>query len=152
MSMPPRTPSNLAPLSGPPGGKLLGTSASLPALGKMLGPHDRMTEIAQEFSEMKPKTRQRIFAAHTHDMQLLQQMVSVLTARAARTQGRDRGIAQAGLIEEGQLYAVCMQQLATQVAVHSPALSQLAGELFHGFVGLYKRTIDAQEGRLARER
>ena len=104
----------------------LGTSSSLPVL---TGVSDTISEMAQQLSERTPKTRQRVFAAHAHDTQLLQQMVSVLTARAARPQGRDRGISQAGLVEEGQLYAVCLQQVAAQMSVHSPSLSEISGQL-----------------------
>jgi hypothetical protein len=101
----------------------------------------------------RSRTRQRVFAAHAHDTQQLQQMVAVLTHRTARPAGqRDRGISSAGLMEEGQLYAVCMQELAAQIAVHSPALSEMAGALFHGFVALFQRSVTHQEGRLTRER
>ena len=78
-------------------------------------------------------------------LQLLQQMVSVLTARGNRPPTRDRGISNAGLMEEGQLYAVCMQEVAAQMAVHSPALSELGGALFHGFVNLFQRSVSHQE-------
>lgn len=139
------------------------SSASLPALGgrsvglksqSPLGPtvSDRISEIALGLSDRSPKTRQRVFAAHATDAKHLQQMVSVLTARAGRTSNRDRGIQNAGLIEEGQLYAVCMQELASQLSVHSPVLSDLAGQLFHGFISFFQRSLKAEEFRLERER
>ena len=79
-------------------------------------------------------------------------MVAVLTQRAAKPSSTLRGISSAGIIEEGQLYAVCMQELAAQMSVHSPALSEMSGRLFHGFVGLFQRSVSHQEARLARER
>ena len=45
-----------------------------------------------------------------------------------------------------------MQEMAAQIAVHSPALSEMAGHLFHGFVGLFQRSVTQQEARLRRER
>ena len=109
-------------------------------------------QMSEVLADRDLKTRQRVFAAHAHDTQLLQHMVAVLTARAARPHGRERSIANAGLMEEGQLYAVCMQELAAQMAVHSPALSEMSGQLFHGFIGLFQRSVAHQEQRLARER
>ena len=129
-------------------------SSSLPSLGgrksmSPLGPtvSDRLSDMALNLSQREPQSRHRIFAAHAKDTELLKQMVSVLTARAGRVPSRERGIQGSGLIEEGQLYAVCMQELAAQISVHSPALSELAGQVFHGFVGLFQRSVSAEEGR-----
>ena len=153
--LPPRTP-NSAAHQRP---STLNSSASLPAIPPAHQISKEMQSLSKDLQSLSaslsthgPKTRQRIFAAHAHDTQQLQQMIAVLTHRASKPAGRDRGIANAGLIEEGQLYAVCMQELAAQMAVHSPALSELSGQLFHGFVNLFQRSVSAQEARLARER
>ena len=72
-----------------------------------------MAEIAEGLSgKQMPKVRQRVFAAHAHDMQLLLQMSHVLFKRAASSPDTDGGIQTAGLIEEGQLYAATLQELA----------------------------------------
>lgn len=128
----------------------LHSSASLPHLP---GTAEQLLTLSDELSHYRvPKARSRVFAAHAHDTQRLQQMVTVLMQRAGRPQGRERSITSAGLIEEGQLYAVCMQELAAQVAVHSPLLSEMSGQLFHGFVSLFKKSVGHQEARLGRER
>ena len=132
---------------------LLTGSASLPHLPGRPSLTEKLATLSSGLSDHRaPKMRQRVFAAHAHDAQQLQQMVALLTSRSGKPPGRDRGISNAGLIEEGQLYAVCMQEVAAQMAVHSPALSEMSGQLFHGFVALFQKAVNHQETRLSRER
>ena len=60
----------------------LNTSASLPLLSSSQHPlSERLKHLSEGLSENGLKTRRRVFAAHAHDTQQLQQMVQVLTAR-----------------------------------------------------------------------
>ena len=106
-----------------PAARSLGGSTSLPQLNPSASDHsysppsraglaEKVRVIESRLSDRRPKTRQRMFAAHSHDTQLLQQMASVLAQRAAHPPDRARGISHAGLVEEGQLYAVCLQEVA----------------------------------------
>ena len=114
---------------------------------------DKLHALSDTLSRKQgPEGRQRLFAGHSHDVQQLRQMVALLTARASREHGARGSISDAGFIEESQLYTLCMQELAVQLTVHSPALSELCGQLFQGFVQLFKRSVQHQEARLARER
>ena len=114
---------------------------------------DKLHALSDTLSRKQgPEGRQRLFAGHSHDVQQLRQMVALLTARASRQHGARGSISDAGFIEESQLYTLCMQELAVQLTVHSPALSELCGQLFQGFVQLFKRSVQHQEARLARER
>ena len=119
------------------------SSSSLPGL------NDKLHAMSEALSR-NTLGRQRLFAAHSHETQQLQQMVSLLTSRAnTRVRG---GISDAGLMEECQLYALCMQELGVQLAVHSPALSETSGQLYTGFVQLFRRSVQQQEARLSKER
>jgi len=131
--------------------RALPTSASAGSLPEL---NERLAALSENLARGQPKTRQRVFAAHAHDTQKLRQMVSVLTHRSERPQSipLSGNIADTGLMEEGQLYALCLQELGAQLAVHSPALSSMSGELYHGFVNLFKRMIANLDARLARER
>ena len=96
---------------------------------------DKLHALSDTLSRKQgPEGRQRLFAGHSHDVQQLRQMVALHTARASRQHGARGSISDAGFIEESQLYTWCMQELAVQLTVHSPALSELCGQLFQGFV------------------
>ena len=85
----------------------------------------------------------RTHAAHAHDLQLLREMVSVLVHKHTVEGEPSDGLSGAGLVEEAQLYAVCMQELCSLVALNAPtagaaiALGMFAfevGSLFYNAV------------------
>ena len=72
--------------------KNLSGSASLPQLaGTRPSLPDKIHAMAEGLHTHELKSRQRLFASHAHDTQLLQQMVSVLMQRANKAPTRDRG-------------------------------------------------------------
>ena len=96
---------------------------------------------------MSQNRKQRTYAALAHDTACLQQMTAVLVQRHSSTaKGR------AGFLEEVQLYAVSMEELAVQMAAHSPALGEVAHSLYKGFTRLFQRALEFEEARLAKER
>ena len=92
--------------------------------------------------------RQRTYAALAHDTACLQQMAAVLSKRSAGA-ARESMV---GLVEETQLYAVSMEELAVQISVHSPPLSHVASSLYKGFTKLFKRAMEHEKARLEKER
>ena len=102
--------------------------------------------------ELLHRSRQRTHAAHAHDLQLLRQMVSVLVHKETVEGEPSDGLSGAGLVEEAQLYAVCMQELCSLVALNAPALAEISGALWRGFVGMFKRTLAKEERRVDDEK
>ena len=82
--------------------------------------------------ELLHRSRQRTHAAHVHDLQLLRQMVSVLVHKETVEGEPSDGLSGAGLVEEAQLYAVCMQELCSLVALNAPALAEISGSSHGG--------------------
>eukprot|EP00966_Prymnesium_polylepis_P067461 1566801-Prymnesium_polylepis.1 len=89
-------------------------SPSLPALmvperARVLGNHENVNVAA---ALLKVDRRQRTFAALAHDTACLQQMAAVLAQRSAAAAKESM----VGLVEETQLYAICMEELAVQIS------------------------------------
>lgn len=100
----------------------------------------------------RPLKGQRHFTTHARDQQTLQQMVQVLVHAETKEGQRAGNRLQAHTaVEQAQMYACCMQELTVLVGSHSETLSQLCGTLWHGFVGLFKRALSAEEAMLAEE-
>ena len=93
----------------------------------------------------------RVFASHAHDLQVLRQMAQVLVQKEKLDNESNAGVGNAGIVESAQLFAVCMQELSTQMSVFSPALSEICGALWRGFVGLFRRSIAIEETRFGAE-
>ena len=83
--------------------------------------------------------------------QQLQQMVRVLVHGETVEGHEGKRLALQGAVEQAQMYAVCMQELSLLVGSHSPTLAELCGTLWHGFVGLFRRSLAGEEVQLARE-
>lgn len=96
----------------------------------------------------KADRRQRTFAALAHDTACLQELAALLAQRNTST-GKD---SIESLLEETQVYAVCMQELSVQISIQSPQLSSIASSLYKGFTLLFKRALEHEKSRLAKER
>ena len=83
--------------------------------------------------------------------QVLQQMVNVLVHGETVDGHEGKRLALQGAVEQAQMYAVCMQELSVLVSSLSPTLAELCGTLWHGFVGLFRRSLAGEEAQLARE-
>lgn len=93
--------------------------------------------------------QQRIFSAMVTDAARLKHMAAVLEQRQTTAFGR---ASQHNFLEEVQLYAVTLEELAVQVSMHSPALAEIASSLYRGFTRLFHRVLNYEESRLAQER
>ena len=83
--------------------------------------------------------------------QQLQQMVRILVHGETVEGDEGKRMALQGPVEQAQMYAVCMQELSLLVSSHSPTLADLCGTLWHGFVGLFRKSLAGEEAQLARE-
>ncbi|KAL1530223.1 hypothetical protein AB1Y20_001138 [Prymnesium parvum] len=146
-TMPPATP----PRGGTANSRSAVRSPSLPARlleqrARVLGAHHE--NVLNAAALLKVDRRQRTFAALAHDTACLQQMAAVLSQRLAMAAKESM----VGLVEETQLYAVCMEELAVQISIHSMPLSEVASSLYRGFTLLFKRALEHEKARLAKER
>ena len=80
-----------------------------------------------------------------------QQMVRILVHGETVEGDEGKRMALQGAVEQAQMYAVCMQELSLLVSSHSPTLADLCGTLWHGFVGLFRKSLAGEEAQLARE-
>ena len=114
---------------------------------------ERMARVRSSGSvASRPHKERRHFAQHSHDQQVLEQMVHVL-AHSETTDGQGAGerIASHSAVQQAQMYAMCMQELVLQIGDVSPKLAELCGTLWHGFVGLFKRALGGEETRHMKE-
>ena len=80
--------------------------------------------------------------------QQLQQMVRILVHGETVEGDEGKRMALQGPVEQAQMYAVCMQELSLLVSSHSPTLADLCGTLWHGFVGLFRKSLAGEEAQL----